>query len=151
MTDTISCTPPEMREEATKLTENLLPEKSKSLYLKAYTAFRNWCITNKATTISENVLLAYFSKYASDKKASSSWAHYSMLKSTILLKENINISKYFKLIAFLKKQNVNYTPKKSSVFTQDEITNFITHAPDDCYITAKVSTNVLLHITNYKF
>ncbi|RZC37984.1 hypothetical protein BDFB_014693 [Asbolus verrucosus] len=84
--------------------------------MKEYVTCTNWCSGKNINLISENVL-AYFQDYAGDKKASTLWAHYSMLKSTISLKENIDISKFFTLIAFLKRQNINYKHKKSSVFT----------------------------------
>lgn len=95
----INCTPPEMREEAEQLNEELLPQKSKSVYLKTYEIFKHWCLSKGAAAISENVLLAYFNEYANDKKA-----HFSMLKANIKLKENIDISKFFKLIGYLNKQ-----------------------------------------------
>lgn len=139
----LSCTPPEMRVVADKVKENLLPEKSRDIYMKAYVTFIDWCRANKVTVYTENVLLAYFQQYAIDKKASTLWAHYSMLKSTIRLKKNIDISKYYKLIAFLKRQNSHYIPKKSSVFTQEEITTFITKAPDASYIAIKVGKHFL--------
>lgn len=138
ISEDLSCTPPELREIAENLNEKLLPEKSKHLYLKAYTTFKNWCSTKEVIKISENVVLAYFQDYVSNKKSSSAWAHYSMLKSTLSLKENIDISKYFKLIAFLKRKNVNYHPKKSSVFSKEEITKFLTEAPEE-YIVIKVN------------
>ncbi|KAK4886064.1 hypothetical protein RN001_002335 [Aquatica leii] len=52
-----------------------------------------------------------------------------MLKSTLNLKHNVDISKYCKLIAYLKKQNVGYQPKKSSIFTKENIENFLKNAP----------------------
>lgn len=138
----INCTPPEMREAAEQLNDELLPQKSKSVYLKTYETFKHWCVSKGAGGISENVLLAYFNEYANDKKASTLWAHYSMLKATIKLKENIDISKFFKLIGYLKRQNKNYTPKKSSVFSKEDITKFLTHAADDLYLAIKVSTRL---------
>lgn len=142
--EVLSCTPPKMREIAVQVTDNLLPEKSRDLYLKAYITFKNWCDSNNVNIISENVLLAYFQDYANGKKACTLWAHYSMLKATISLKENIDISKFFKLVAFLKRQNIHYRPKKSSVFTQEEITKFLTEASDECYIATKVAITIIL-------
>lgn len=136
--DLLNCTPPEMREIAEQATEGLLPQKSKQLYLRAYLDFKKWCNSKNVIKISENVLLAYFQEYSENKKASTQWAHYSMLKATLNLKENIDISKFCKLIAFLKRQNDNYKPKKSLVFSQEEITKFITEAPDASYIAIKV-------------
>lgn len=61
-----------------------------------------------------------------------------MLKSTLAVKENIDISKYAKLHAFLKKQNVGYKAKKSKIFSRDEINTFLRDAPNDSYLMSKV-------------
>ena len=72
--DDINCTPPELREAAKKVTGNLLPEKSKSSYEKAYQAYVDWCAENKVQNItSENVILAYFGVLSKDKKPSTLW------------------------------------------------------------------------------
>lgn len=134
----MDCTPPELREIAKNMDDNLLPEKSKNLYMNAYKTFQTWCVGKKVKKTSENVLLAYFEEQAEAKKASTLWAIFSMLKSTIKLRENVDISRYFKLIAFLKKQNKNYVAKKSSVFTKEEIVKFLNEAPDAAFLTAKV-------------
>lgn len=134
----IMCTPPELRLEAEKMSDELLPQKSKAVYLKSYSMLKAWCQTKEVEKISENVLLVYFQEQAKNKKASSLWATYSMLKSTISLKENIDISKYFKLVAFLKRQNTNYRAKKSLVFTKMEIERFVKVAPDEIFLSAKV-------------
>jgi len=108
----------------------LLPEKSKPIYLKTYSLLKAWCAERNIQTISENTMLVYFQEHVKTKKASSLWAIYSMLKSTISLKENIDISKYFKLIAFLKRQNTTYKAKKSLVFTKLHINSFLENAWD---------------------
>lgn len=80
------------------LINNLLPEKSKKIYEKEYKNFETWCIQSGVTKYTENVLLAYFFTISKNKKASTLWSSYSMLKSCILIK---NISSFLKLIAFL--------------------------------------------------
>jgi hypothetical protein len=138
MDSDIDCTPPELREAAENASISLLPEKSKEIYLKAYQDFKDWCFTKGTVKVSENVLLVYFQEHSQNKKASSLWAKFSMLKSTLALKENIDVSKYFKVIAFLKRQNTSYTPKKSAVFSKKEITIFLKEAPDEMFLVAKV-------------
>ncbi|KAK4882152.1 hypothetical protein RN001_005471 [Aquatica leii] len=64
---------------------------------------------------SESVLLAYFSEIAQKGLIASLWPKYSMLKATLNLKENIDISKFSKLIMFIKRQKEGYTPKKSKI------------------------------------
>ncbi|KAI4467934.1 hypothetical protein MML48_2g00007959 [Holotrichia oblita] len=54
-----------------------------------------------------------------------------------LLKENIDISKYYKLIAFLKRKNDSYMPKKAAVFEEHHIRQFITDAPDEVFLPIK--------------
>jgi hypothetical protein len=62
-----------------------------------------------------------------------------MLRSTLLVRNEIDISKYQKLQAFLKRQGDNYKPKKSKVLSKDEIDKFITEALDDTYLMIKVN------------
>lgn len=132
-------TPPELRQIAENISGSLLPEKSKHLYLKAYSNFKDWCLTKSVTCPSENVLLVYFQEKAENQKAATLWATYSMLKSTFKVRENIDISKYYKLIAFLKRKNVSYKPKKSSVLNKEQITKFLTEAQDEIFLPTKVS------------
>lgn len=47
------------------------------------------------------------------KSPASLWCEYSMLKTTILYKEDMDISKYAKLIGYLKRKNQGYVPKIS--------------------------------------
>lgn len=61
-----------------------------------------------------------------------------MLKSTLLIKHNIQIKDYTKLIAFIKDKNATYEPKTSKIFTREEFLNFLASAPDDKYLMWKV-------------
>lgn len=118
---------------------SLLPEKSKKRYEAAYKSFKNWCQTKTASAVSETLLLAYFyEKSAQLKSPSSLWCEYSMLKSTLFIKENIDISKYPKLRAFLKRKNDGYRPKKSNVFDREDVNKFMLEAPDEIYLLMKV-------------
>jgi integrase len=59
-----------------------------------------------------------------------------MLKGTINLHDGMDISKFNKLIAFLKKKNRGHYPKKSNVFSRQEMNKFLLEAPND-YILMK--------------
>lgn len=61
-----------------------------------------------------------------------------MIKSTMNVKENIDISKYKKLIGFLKRSNDTYTPVKSKVFTMANVEQFVRQASDADYLLMKV-------------
>lgn len=71
-------------------------------------------------------------------KSSTLWTHYSMLKSILNIKHNINIDTYTRLRALLRRQSEGYQPKKSEAFTEDEINRFFKEAPDDKYLATKV-------------
>lgn len=117
----------------------LIPEKSKERYENTYRIFKEWC-TRKNTSICEKSLLAYFVGRNRKLKAPGSlWAEYSMLKSTIFLYDNTDISKFLTLIAFLKKKNVGYRPKKASVFSKEEFARFLLEAPDEKFLVHKVT------------
>lgn len=137
-------TPPDLRQAADTAKQNLLPDKSKKRYENCYAIFNEWCKLKKVRTVTENVILAYFSELAQQKKPSTLWATYSMLRTTLDINEKIDISKFTKLIAFLKKKNTGYKPKKSSVFTREDIDKFLNEAPIE-YLLQKV-INIILNM-----
>ncbi|KAJ3644696.1 hypothetical protein Zmor_022406 [Zophobas morio] len=134
------CTPPEIRALATNSLSNLLPTKSRQIYEKKYSEFENWCKENNISTISENVLMAYFEVQRQKYKSSSLWCLYSQLKSCIGIHNNVDISKYHKLQALLKRCSEGYVPKKSKILEEYEINKFISEADDTIYLAMKVST-----------
>lgn len=138
--------PPEILEKAAEVSNNLLPATSKERYLEAYEKFENWRRIKNVTSLSENIFLVYFEEMSKKYKSSTLWSLYSMLKNTINLKHNVDMSKYPKLIAFLKRQAENYVPKKSSILTVENFNKFLTSAPDHIYLLIKVS-EIFLHIT----
>lgn len=70
-------------------------------------------------------------------KPTTLWSIYSMLKTNLLIKEKIDISKYRKLSVFLKQTNAGYQPNK----TKSEIMNFLKKAPDNKFLMIKVNFN----------
>lgn len=96
-----------IKEKADKIKLDLLPPKSRYVYEKTYKEFGDWCSRNEVTTAryTEETLLVYFHEKATTVKASTLWSYYSMLKATIALEHNIDISKFCKLTAFLKRRN----------------------------------------------
>ncbi|XP_063370766.1 uncharacterized protein LOC134659090 [Cydia amplana] len=112
---------------------------TKKVYKKRYTKFMEWRKKENISSFSEKVLLAYF-QYMSTKYAPSSlWAEYSMIKSTLKLYEKTDISRYGKLLRFLKQKSEGYKVKKSKTFTPSEIEMFIRKAPDEVFLMVKVA------------
>lgn len=128
----IICTPPQLREAAESLEKDLLPKKSRARYDKVYDVFKSWCSQKGVKkAVSETIVLAYFSEIAKIKKPSTLWSIYSMLRTTLNIKDKVDISKFSKLLAFLKQQNLGYVSKKSSTFSSENIAAFLKNAPDD--------------------
>lgn len=92
--DDENCTPPDVLDTAKAMTHNLLPEKSRKFYEKTYQEFLAWKTDKKAMSFSENVLLAYFQNLAEKYKVSSLWSKYSMIKSTLIIYHNVDVTKY---------------------------------------------------------
>ena len=88
----ISSTPPEIMEIAKEVTLELLPQKSREVYECAYNRFIQWCTEMNVKTYTESVLLTYFANLSATIKSSSLWSMYSMLRSTLNLKNGIEIS-----------------------------------------------------------
>lgn len=135
-------TPEELKKEVSNAEFSFLPEKSGDKYLKAYELFDKWRLSKGAKTYSETVLLSYFIELAKTMKPSTLWSTYSMIKSVIKTKRDVNISTYPKLLAFLKRKSEGYKAKKSKVFTAQEIEKFLNKAPDCDFLCVKVSKSI---------
>lgn len=61
-----------------------------------------------------------------------------MLKSTLLHYNNVDISPYSRLTAFLKEKSVGFESKKFKVFSAEEINRFLAEAQDEHYLAMKV-------------
>lgn len=132
------CTPEEIIEKANAATLNLLPEKSKEAYLKEYRKFMEWREKNGVHSFTERVMLAFFEESTKKFKISTLWSSYSKLKATLRVNHDVDINKYNKLTAYLKRQTVGYKPKKSRTFSRNEINEFLLNAPDEKYLMFKV-------------
>lgn len=133
-----SSIPMEILEAAESARSEVLPAKSKKIYEKAYKTFKNWQISKKSTKMSESVLLAYLHELGQKMKPSSLWAQFSMLKATIQSKENISITSYREVIAFLKSKAKGFQSVQARIFTEREIQRFIDEAPDVDWLDVKV-------------
>ncbi|KAJ8983861.1 hypothetical protein NQ317_007951, partial [Molorchus minor] len=118
-----NCESEEIVEAANIAISNLLPTKSRSLYD-----------------------IAYNRKNAKNYKSSTLWAQYSMVKSCLIIYDNIDISKFPKLIAFLKRTGDGYQAKKSKILTKSEIDRFLSSwiNSGDC---RACPTDVLVNLT----
>lgn len=136
------CMPAGLEEITNKTCEQLLPMQSKEKYNSVYQKFQTWRKT-KNVSISENVMLSYFTELMETMQPSSLWAMYSMLKTTIKIYDQCDIGVYSNLIALLKRNSENYTPKKSSVLSDENIEKFLNEAPDDQFLAIKVKSVIL--------
>lgn len=132
-------TPPELAEAVNIATLDLLPKKSRQKYEYAYNRFMDYRKNKNTSSFSENVVMAYFLELCSKMKSSTLWANYSMLKSTLAIKHDVNISKFPKLRSLLKRQSEGYKAKKSKILTKEEVNKFILEASDKEYLMIKVS------------
>ena len=119
--------------------EPKLSEKSMKTYEVTYDVFMAWKKKKNKEGLSENVLMAYFTEIAQQLSPSTLWSRYSMLKNTLQANNNVDISTYTELNAFLKKKSIGFTSKKSKTLTADEISKFLNDAPDEQYLATKVN------------
>uniref|UniRef100_A0A1Q3EXH3 Putative crypton-1 tc n=1 Tax=Culex tarsalis TaxID=7177 RepID=A0A1Q3EXH3_CULTA len=119
--------------------DGLLPEKSKPLYESAFKRFQDWQTKNRIDATDEKSLLAYFSEELGAKKPSTKWSLYSMLRTMIQLKMGINIGDFVNLKSFLKRKADGYSPKKSKIFTKEQVFNFLKEADDSFHLVTKVA------------
>ncbi|KAJ8913978.1 hypothetical protein NQ315_008970 [Exocentrus adspersus] len=140
----MQCTPPNIVEVAknryhTKFTSGKIPK-------KAYKQCMDWRMAqNVKSSFPENVLLAYFSEISKNIKPNSLWTHYSMLRSTLSIHNDVEIAKYQKLKALLNRKSDDYKPKKSKTVTKQQINRFLNEAPVDKYLFMKVALTIGLN------
>lgn len=118
--------------------ENELSLKSKRIYEITYKTFDSWRTAHKLTSVSQSMMIEYFEEISEKYKPSSLWSIYSMLKTIIYLKEDIDIGRYRDLLSLLKKKSEGFKSEKSSILTPQHIDKFLTEAPDDIYLAVKV-------------
>ncbi|KAJ6646733.1 hypothetical protein Bhyg_01947 [Pseudolycoriella hygida] len=115
-----------------------LPPASKDKYIKVYDDFQKWNQLNGNGPITEKLLLKYFEEHAEKSTASTLLVLHSMLKATLRVNDNIDISSYSELFHFLKMKKSDYKPCSSKLFTDDEIEKFLSEAPDQAWLDVKV-------------
>jgi hypothetical protein len=129
---------PEKIIEAAPVVGNLLQSKSETLYDMTYKNFKKWCMEKNVEAITENVLLVFFGEKVKTFKFSTLWAQYSMIKAFMSIYDNVNISKFSKLVAFLKRNSEGYLPKKSKLLTRENVETFLTEANNNEHLMTKV-------------
>ncbi|KAJ8949939.1 hypothetical protein NQ317_008741, partial [Molorchus minor] len=90
-----------------------------------YNRFKKWCAKKNVQVYSENVLLAYFSENAKNYKSSTLWAQYSMVKSCLIIYDNI-------------KPVTDIKQKKIENIDKSEIDRFLSSADDKEFLMIKV-------------
>lgn len=130
--------PSDVEEAAQSALSTVIPQRSKARYDLAYEKFGKWLEDKKIKRINEKVLLAYF-EGRKNQKVSTLWTLYSMLRSELTLKKNIDIAQYTSLHAFLKRQSQGYRAKKSNILTKENVSRFMTEAEDETYLMTKVA------------
>jgi hypothetical protein len=142
--------PSDVEEAARSAISSVIPNKSKAKYDLAYEKLEKWCEGKNIKHINEKILLAYF------EGKNTLWTLYSMLRSELSLKRNIDIKKYTNLVAFLKGQSDGYHAKKSNVLSKQNIAKFLIEADDKTFLMAKVNSNrtiaiyfLILTVYNY--
>lgn len=126
--------------EIQEVLDETLPEKSLNRYKHTYNAFTKWQNSKGINSFDEPFLLNYFYGLSKSQKPSTMWTRYSILKSTIMCRHNIDISKYSRLMAFLKRKSVGFKSNKTKMFTIEELNKFLLEASDDLYLAMKVQT-----------
>ncbi|XP_045480945.1 uncharacterized protein LOC123685330 [Harmonia axyridis] len=113
-------------EKAEKARSVLLPTKSELKYKKEYDKFLQWMEVNRmdSKNTSETVMLAYFQEMSELYSPNSLWTKWSMLKLMMRIHDDIDGSKFHELEAFLKRKSKGYEPKKSQVFSREDIVKY---------------------------
>ena len=130
-----------IKEEAKAACSKLIPEKSKENYVREYELFEECRKEECVSGVNEDIVLAYLYNYRKRIAPSSLWTKYSMLKSTCRVYKNIDISKYGKVISYLKSEARTHKSKKANILEREHIQTFLKEACDSQYLMAKAYLN----------
>ena len=102
-----------------------LPKKSSDRYLLVYNTYKKWRRENQNSLSGneENNLIVYFTGLKQRLAPPTLWSIWSMLKSTMLTRDDMDIKKFLRLRDLIRQNNKNYRPKKSAVLSWENITN----------------------------
>jgi integrase len=104
-------------------------------------------MTKNLVRISEKLLFASLDEKSAKLKPPTLWSTFSMLKTMLNVKENIDVRKFPKLVPYLKNKSVGYRGKKSKILTQEDISKFIEEAADEKNLLKKVmNIHIILYI-----
>lgn len=127
-----------------------LPQKSVDRYILVFDTYIKWKTEHKnsLSNSEESKLIVYFKDLIKRLKPTTVWSIWSMLKTTFNSRENIDISKFQNLKSIVRKNSKGYKPKKSLIFSWQDITRFINEAPNFVYLASKVSIQIYLFLSN---
>ena len=131
-------TPPNVAQITKDAFYDLLPTNSNEKYELEYAMIVSYKKKIRTTSSSENILIAYFTELKKKYKPSLLWNYYSMLKTTPIIKEKIDIDQYCALPLLLKKEAKGFESEKLKVFTVAQINKFLQEVPDIQYLAHKV-------------
>ncbi|XP_050501217.1 uncharacterized protein LOC126881172 isoform X2 [Diabrotica virgifera virgifera] len=84
------------------------------------------------------MMMEYLQGFGEVYKPSYLWTRLSMLKTTLKAYENVDISSFSSLFAYLKGKSKHHKAKKSKALNAWQIQHFLTEAPDSTYLLMKV-------------
>ena len=128
----------EISEGAADAMGQLLPNKSRAAYEKAFKRFEDWCQKKNVKEVSEKVILAYLNVELKGLKPSTLWSQFSMIKACLKTHRNVNVSHYQNVVSFLKRKMDGYSAKKSKILDKDEIYRYLKEAEDKTFLGTKV-------------
>lgn len=112
---------------------------SRVRYESNYQNFLRWCNKRGFNNYTdEDVLLEYFKELIAPNKKNA-WTFYSMLKSCILIHNNVDISRFSRLLAYLKSHCPYVQAKKSRALSEYHINLFVDQADDEEFLLMKVA------------
>uniref|UniRef100_A0A6P7GK87 Uncharacterized protein LOC114343692 n=1 Tax=Diabrotica virgifera virgifera TaxID=50390 RepID=A0A6P7GK87_DIAVI len=127
-----------MSESENVATLDAVPAKSKQKYEKQFQLFDTWRKEKCFEGVTEEMMMEYLQSIGEVYKPSSLWTRLSMLKATLKAYENVDISSFPSLFAYLKEKIKHHKAKKAKALEEWHIKQFLTLAPDSTYLLMKV-------------
>jgi site-specific recombinase XerD len=120
---------------------DVIPARSRDTYLKYFKRFQDWLAAHDGSlqSVTGSVLCAYFKAHEAKYKPSTMWTHFSAIKSVLVSEHNVSVTGVEAVTKFLKSKSAQQVKKRAPIFSQQDISLYLTSAPNSSCLHYKLA------------
>ena len=131
-------------EEAKKLLKCPKKDKTKKVYNRYWKLYTRHCLRENVEMFTKISVIGFFMEIKKKFSKGSLWSIYSCLNHNFKIKKKINLKVFTRLKLVLKRLTEGYVPRKSPVFTEQEMHEIFEKLEDDVPVQLIAKVGVAL-------